>query len=140
VTLRVIFAKLNSVKRVRARSILLLLGFILYAASSPSVLIHGFAHGASLSPSTDQAVGGSKDGGFFGKTAPFRTIDSKELKDMLNDDKQKFLLVDTRTEFEFRQNHIPGAISIAPHRFRELTTLLPGDKDFPIVFYCRGTG
>ena len=50
------------------------------------------------------------------------------------------VLVDTRTEYEYRLGHLPGAISVPPYRFSDLDTLLPPDKEIEIVFYCRGFG
>jgi rhodanese-related sulfurtransferase len=69
----------------------------------------------------------------------FKVINAEELKKMM-DDKVPFLLVDNRTEYEYRDVHIPGAINISQEKFRFLDKLLPEDKAFPIVFYCRGSG
>jgi rhodanese-related sulfurtransferase len=72
-------------------------------------------------------------------TRPITDVSIEQLKKML-DQKSDFLLVDTRTEYEFRQGHIPGALNIPPHRFDGLAALLPSDKDLQIIFYCRGHG
>jgi predicted sulfurtransferase len=48
-------------------------------------------------------------------------------------------VVDTRTEYEFRKGHIPGAVNIPPEKFDVIGSLLPGDKNAHIVFYCRGS-
>ena len=47
-------------------------------------------------------------------------------------------VVDTRTEYEYRQGRVPGSVNIAPYEFDKLSTLLPADKGAEVVFYCRG--
>ena len=70
---------------------------------------------------------------------PANDLPAGELKGMI-DAKSGLVLVDTRTEYEYRQGRLPGAINIPPYRFKELARLLPPDKDAKIVFYCRGGG
>jgi predicted sulfurtransferase len=72
-------------------------------------------------------------------TDDFKEIKAEELKKMM-DEKAPFLLVDTRSEYEYRDVRIPGAINIPQEKFRILDMLLPKDKTFPIIFYCRGSG
>ena len=50
----------------------------------------------------------------------------------------KVLLVDTRTEEEYRQAHILTAVNIPSSQFKSIRNLLPQDKVMPIIFYCRG--
>jgi len=50
------------------------------------------------------------------------------------------LVVDTRTDDEYRDGHIPGAILIPEHKARIADRFLPPEKDLTIVFYCRGAG
>ena len=69
----------------------------------------------------------------------FRNITADALKGML-DKKTTLVLVDARTEQEFRQGHIPGAINVVPEKVGVINTLLPGNKKTLIVFYCRGVG
>ncbi len=66
-------------------------------------------------------------------------ITAEELKNLMSEN-PKLFIVDTRTEFEFKQGHIPKAINISQEKFYALNTLLPEAKDTPIVFYCRGVG
>ena len=66
-------------------------------------------------------------------------INAEELKKLMSEN-TKLLIVDTRTEFEYKQSHIPKAINISQEKFYMLDTLLPQEKDTPIVFYCRGVG
>jgi predicted sulfurtransferase len=72
-------------------------------------------------------------------TDDFRVIEAEKLKKMM-DEKTPFLLVDNRSEYEYQDVRIPGAINIPQEKFRFLDKLLPEDKAFPIVFYCRGGG
>jgi rhodanese-related sulfurtransferase len=50
----------------------------------------------------------------------------------------KVLLVDARTEEEYRQAHIRTAVNIPPKEFSSIGKYLPKDKSLPIIFYCRG--
>jgi rhodanese-related sulfurtransferase len=68
-----------------------------------------------------------------------RVIEADELKKVMNSDARP-IIIDNRTEYEFKQGRIPGAINISQEKFRILDTLLPKEKDTPIVFYCRGVG
>ncbi len=56
------------------------------------------------------------------------------------DSGKKIFLVDARSMAEFAQGHLPGAVNIPPDGTVSLTGTLPKDKNFPIVFYCRGWG
>ena len=51
---------------------------------------------------------------------------------------EKLLVVDARTEEEYRQGHIPNAVNIPPSQFKSIGNHLPQDKSLPIIFYCRG--
>jgi len=51
---------------------------------------------------------------------------------------EKVLIVDTRTEEEYSQGHIPTAVNIPPQQFTSIRNHLPQDKSLPIIFYCRG--
>ena len=66
-------------------------------------------------------------------------INAEELKKMMTEN-TRLLVVDTRTEYEYKLGHIPKAINISQEKFYMLDTLLPKEKDTPMVFYCRGTG
>jgi rhodanese-related sulfurtransferase len=66
-------------------------------------------------------------------------INAEELKKMISED-TRLLVIDTRTEFEYRLGHIPKAINISEEKFYMIETLLPKEKDTPLVFYCRGIG
>jgi len=66
---------------------------------------------------------------------PNLTVD--EVKKQL-DQPEKVLLVDTRTEEEYRLAHIRNAVNIPPPQFESIKNHLPQDKNMPIIFYCRG--
>jgi phage shock protein E len=67
-----------------------------------------------------------------------KDISTGELKKRINED-AGLLIVDNRSEYEYRHGHIPKAINIPQDKIRLLGTLLPKEKDTPLVFYCRGT-
>jgi len=69
----------------------------------------------------------------------FPEIWTAELKVKL-DTKQNLFLVDSRTEGEYLQGHIPGAVNVPPERVNPIAGYLPKDKSVPVVFYCRGYG
>ncbi len=64
-------------------------------------------------------------------------ISAEELKARLNQPRQ-LMVIDVRTNQEYRQGHISGAINIPPDQFEQIASLLPSDKNIPLVFYCRG--
>lgn len=75
-----------------------------------------------------------------GARAWISDLTTEELKQRL-DDPRKIVVVDTRTEQEYRQGHISGAINIssqASNQFEDIARLLPENKETPLVFYCRG--
>lgn len=69
----------------------------------------------------------------------YRVISAEELKQMIEAKKQ-VAVVDARTEKEFREGHIPGAVSVPPEKLGSISGVLPKDKKTPVVFYCRGVG
>lgn len=69
----------------------------------------------------------------------YKIINAEDLKKLMEAKKQ-IVLVDSRTEQEFVQGHIPRAINIPPEKVNVIGTLLPKSKSVPLVFYCRGAG
>ena len=67
----------------------------------------------------------------------FPNLTGQEVKKRI-EQPMKILVVDARTEAEYKQGHIPTAINIAPPQFASIGKYLPQDKSIPIVFYCRG--
>lgn len=66
-------------------------------------------------------------------------IDIRKLEGLMETEK-RLLIVDNRTILEYASGHIPGALHIPQEEFYRLASLLPPEKDTPIVFYCRGYG
>jgi len=70
-------------------------------------------------------------------------LSTEELKALIDSGKE-FTLVDARPKGKYDQGHIPGAISIPfpalqkAHEAGTVTSLLPKDKNAPLVFYCGG--
>jgi rhodanese-related sulfurtransferase len=76
----------------------------------------------------------AQDGGI-----KFKEITAQQLKKAL-DEGQKLLVVDARTEEEFALGHIPGAVNVNPNKYMFIAGFLPQDRNYPLVFYCRGSG
>ncbi|MDP1717120.1 MAG: rhodanese-like domain-containing protein, partial [Burkholderiales bacterium] len=56
----------------------------------------------------------------------------------LFDDKEKFMLIDSRPKRVFGQGAIPGAVNIPDSEFDKNVSQLPADKSTFLVFYCGG--
>ncbi len=68
-----------------------------------------------------------------------RNMTAEELKGMV-DRHAKVVLIDARSEEEYRLGHSPGAINIPGHKLYLMEKLLPKNRKTPVVFYCRGVG
>jgi len=73
-------------------------------------------------------------------TSQAKDITAEELRRLISEETSLVVVVDTRTEYEFLQGHLPRAINISLEKFHLLSSLLPRQKDTPLVFYCRGVG
>lgn len=73
----------------------------------------------------------------FAAETEFRVIATAELRALM-DEKKDLVLVDTRTPEEFQEAHIKGAVSIPEKVFEEKLSLLPTDRNAPVVLYCNG--
>lgn len=67
----------------------------------------------------------------------YHKITTKEAKEMMEDEEKNVIIVDVRTEEEYKESHIPGAIlipneSIGSEELEELP-----DKDAVLLIYCR---
>ena len=68
--------------------------------------------------------------------AKFQKISAEKAKKML-DENPDILLVDVRSEAEYKERHIPGATLLPlPEIDSKATEVLP-DKDAVIIVYCR---
>jgi rhodanese-related sulfurtransferase len=66
-----------------------------------------------------------------------KVLTGEQLKKMF-DNKDKFLLVDSRIASEYKEGHIPKAINVVDKEMENHKSRFPTDKDYPIVFYCNG--
>jgi len=71
-----------------------------------------------------------------GKEESYMRINAQKAKEMM-ENLEEFVLLDARTEEEFSEGHIPGAIVI-PHDeiFERAEAEIP-EKDVPVFVYCR---
>ena len=71
-----------------------------------------------------------------GKEESYMRINAQKAKEMM-ENLEEFILLDARTEEEFSEGHIPGAIVI-PHDeiFERAEAEIP-EKDVPVFVYCR---
>lgn len=63
-------------------------------------------------------------------------ITAEEAKKIM-DTEPEYVILDVRTEEEFAQGHIPGAILIPDYEIREEAESSLPDKDALILVYCR---
>ena len=73
----------------------------------------------------------------WAQNSNFTNLTADQLKKRI-EQPEKVLIVDARTEKEYRQAHIPTAINIPPSQYTLIRNHLPQDKNLPIIFYCRG--
>jgi len=73
----------------------------------------------------------------WAQNSNFPNLTAEEVKKRI-ERPEKVLVVDARTEKEYRQAHIPTAINIPPSQYTMIQNHLPQDKGLPIIFYCRG--
>ena len=63
------------------------------------------------------------------------TITREELKNWL-DQHYPFVLIESLSEEQFRQGHLPSAINLLPEKVKEMAPNLLRDKHQQIVVYC----
>lgn len=68
--------------------------------------------------------------------ATYMNITAKQAKEIM-DSRQDYIILDTRTQEEYEQGHIPGAILIPHDQIKESAESLLPDKDQLILVYCR---
>ena len=64
-------------------------------------------------------------------------VSGEQIKKML-DGKEKFFLVDTRNPAEFKEGHLPQAVSVYDKEMEANKAKFPADKAMTLVFYCNG--
>ena len=70
------------------------------------------------------------------KEAVYMNITAEEAKKIM-DTESEYVVLDVRTEDEFAQGHIPGAILIPDYAIREEAEEALPDKNALILVYCR---
>ncbi len=71
-----------------------------------------------------------------GASSSNNQVDEQLLLDYLADN-SRVALIDARSPKEFSAQHIPGAVNLPYDELDQHQTLLPREKDKPIVIYCR---
>lgn len=69
------------------------------------------------------------------KADAIKNLTAPEVKTLM--DSGDVVLIHTLSAIEFEIQHIPGSINIPVITMRE-TTLLPAEKNTPLIFYCMG--
>ena len=70
------------------------------------------------------------------KSAVYENITAEEAKRIM-DTSEDYLILDVRTQEEYDQGHIPGAVAIAHTEIEAKAESLLKDKDQLILVYCR---
>lgn len=70
------------------------------------------------------------------KEAVYVNITAQEAKEIM-DTRQDYVILDTRTQEEYDERHIPGAILIPHDQIKDQAESLLTDKDQLILVYCR---
>jgi len=70
------------------------------------------------------------------KKAEYLKISAEEAKKML-DENDKIILIDVRSEAEFKEIHITGAILLPLNEIDDKAATILPDKDAVILVYCR---
>ena len=70
------------------------------------------------------------------KEAAYVNITAEEAKQIM-DTEEGYIILDTRTQEEYDEGHIPGAIQISHDEIEEKAEGMLPDKDQLILVYCR---
>lgn len=68
--------------------------------------------------------------------AEYEMITAQQAKEIM-DTQEGYVILDARTEEEYEQGHIPGAIVISHEEIKEKAESVLTDKDQLILVYCR---
>ena len=90
---------------------------------------------------SDQSMIGGADGptSVFietGEKKMYEVITQKEAKEIMDSEKD-YIILDVRSEEEFKEGHIPGAILIPYEQIEDKAEDVLHDKDMQILVYCR---
>ena len=70
------------------------------------------------------------------KGSVYMNINPEKAKEMM-ENSEEFVLLDVRSEEEFSEGHIPGAIVIPHDEIEERAEAEIPEKDVPVFVYCR---
>ena len=70
------------------------------------------------------------------KEVNYENITAQEAKELM-DREEGYVILDVRTEEEYAQGHIPGAILIPDYEIETKAEVILTDKDQMILVYCR---
>ena len=70
------------------------------------------------------------------REAAYMNITAEEAKQIM-DSEEGYIILDARTQEEYNQGHIPGAIVISHEEIAEKAEKMLTDKDQLILVYCR---
>lgn len=70
------------------------------------------------------------------KEVNYENITAQEAKELM-DREEGYVILDVRTEEEYTQGHIPGAILIPDYEIETKAEVILTDKDQMILVYCR---
>lgn len=70
------------------------------------------------------------------REAVYMNITAQEAKKIM-DTEQDYIILDTRTQEEYEEGHIPGAIVISHEEIKEKAESVLKDKNQLILVYCR---
>jgi len=71
-----------------------------------------------------------------GQEAVYMNITAEEAKEIM-DTEEGYIILDVRTQEEYDEGHIPGAIVISHEEIEEKAEKVLTDKDQMILVYCR---
>ena len=69
----------------------------------------------------------------------FGIVTSAELKEMIDRNEPGLVIIDSRSQNQYEEAHIKGAISIPLQEMEQNPELPKARKDAKIVFYCSGS-
>ncbi len=84
----------------------------------------------------DKNVAESTEAGTTAEPVPYEQISQDEAKRIM-DTEEDFVIIDARTEEEFKEGHIEGAILIPEYEITDRAEAEIPDKDTLILVYCR---
>ena len=113
----------------------------LIATSLASIVSLAGLTGCSGAPSGNNGNAGkgnvgSDNGGSGNSSSSYQQVDAETAKKLM-DTEDDYVILDARTQTEYDEGHIPGAILIPPDTVATAAEDAPPDKGQLILVYCR---